>query len=331
MSTTNEYISRALANLNITQLNPMQEATLSASYHQRDIVLLSATGSGKTLSFLLPLLHLLTLDSSRPQALILAPSRELALQIEDVFKAMKSPWKCCCCYGGHPIALERRSIEGNNPEVIIGTPGRITDHLRKGYIDPRGIRTLVIDEFDKSLEFGFHDDMAQIIDELRGLTKKILLSATDSEQIPEFTGVSQIERLDFLPHTDEQESRLTLRRVISSTRDKSTTLGDLLCLFGDSSTIVFCNHRDAVDRITDRLLIEGFSVIGFHGAMEQPERERALFRFKTRGCNILISTDLAARGLDISQVEQVIHYQLPSTEDSYIHRNGRTARWDARG
>lgn len=239
----NELIQTALRNLKIEALNPMQEAALDAASEEKDVILLSPTGSGKTLAFLLPLLLSLKPDDNTIQVLILVPSRELALQIDSVFKTMNTSWKTCCCYGGHPISEEKKSIQGNHPAIIIGTPGRITDHLAKGNFNPDTIRTLIIDEFDKSLEFGFHDEMAEIITQLPGLKKRVLLSATDAEEIPRFTGLNRTIKLNFLSDIPAEAPRLTLMKVISPVKDKIDTLYKLLCTLGSSSSIVFCNHR----------------------------------------------------------------------------------------
>lgn len=328
----NEIIQSALRNLKIEALNPMQEASLEEAVGKKDVILLSPTGSGKTLAYLLPLLLTLKPDNGSVQVLILVPSRELALQIDTVFKAMGTAWKTCCCYGGHPIAEEKKSIFGNRSAIIIGTPGRITDHLSKGNFDPKTIYTLIIDEFDKSLEFGFHDEMAEIIAQLPGLQKRMLLSATDAEEIPQFTGLNQTVKLNFLPdEPEEQESRLKLMKIVSPAKDKIDTLFNLLCTVGSSASIVFCNHRDAVDRVHKLLEDRKLSAERFHGGMEQPDRERALYKFRNGSCHVLISTDLAARGLDIPEIEHIIHYHLPVNEEAFTHRNGRTARWDATG
>lgn len=331
MKLNNELIQSALHNLKIEALNPMQEAALEAVSSEKDVVLLSPTGSGKTLAFLLPLLLSMNPDCNTIQVLILVPSRELALQIDSVFKAMNTSWKTCCCYGGHPISEEKKSILGNHPAIIIGTPGRITDHLSKGNFSSDSIHTLVIDEFDKSLEFGFQDEMSEIISQLPGLKQRILLSATDAEEIPRFTGMNRTVKLNFLTASDEETSRLTLMKVTSPAKDKIDTLYKLLCTLGSSSSIVFCNHRDAVDRVSNLLTEKGFYNERFHGGMEQPDRERALYKFRNGSCHVLVSTDLAARGLDIPEVGHIIHYHLPVNEEAFTHRNGRTARWDAKG
>ena len=325
-----EQIEQALKSLKIENLNPMQEASLRANSQGKDVVLLSPTGSGKTLAFLLPLLLELRPENNTIQSLVLVPSRELALQIESVFKSMNTGFKTCCCYGGHPISDEKKSILGNHPAIIIGTPGRINDHLGKGNFVPDTIHTLVIDEFDKSLEYGFQDEMSEIIAQLPGLKKRILLSATDAEEIPDFTGLNETIKLDFL-EPEEQSVRLKLMKVLSPDKDKLETLFRLLCTLGSSSTIVFCNHRDAVERVSDYLASKGLYNEYFHGGMEQPDRERALYKFRNGSCHVFVSTDLASRGLDIPEIENIIHYHLPINEDAFTHRNGRTARWEAEG
>jgi len=330
MNMKQEQIEQALKSLKIENLNPMQEASLRANSQGKDVVLLSPTGSGKTLAFLLPLLLELKPENNTIQSLVLVPSRELALQIESVFKSMNTGYKTCCCYGGHPISDEKKSILGNHPAIIIGTPGRINDHLGKGNFIPDTIHTLVIDEFDKSLEYGFQDEMSEIIAQLPGLKKRILLSATDAEEIPDFTGLNETIKLDFL-EPEEQSVRLKLMKVLSPDKDKLETLFRLLCTLGSSSTIVFCNHRDAVERVSDYLASKGLYNEYFHGGMEQPDRERALYKFRNGSCHVFVSTDLASRGLDIPEIENIIHYHLPINEDAFTHRNGRTARWEAEG
>ncbi len=331
MSDTKKLLSQALDNLKIKELNPMQQATLRKAVSPNDLILLSPTGSGKTLAFLLPLLEILKQGDETIQALILVPSRELALQTENVWRSMKTPWSMVSCYGGHPIADEKRSIAGTKPAIIIGTPGRVGDHIYKGNFDTSSIKTLVIDEFDKSLEFGFHDEMIDIITQLRALNKRILLSATEAEEIPEFTGLNRTTTLNYLEQNKREESRLTMKRIISPARDKIETLYRLLCTLGSDSSIVFCNHREAADRIKNLLGERDIYAESFHGGMEQPDRERALYKFRNGSCNVFVATDLAARGLDIPEVEHIIHYHLPTQEDAFTHRNGRTARWEASG
>jgi ATP-independent RNA helicase DbpA len=321
-------IKKALENLNIAELNEMQQAAIAAA-KKGDVVLLSPTGSGKTLGFLLPLLGLLDSDVAQVQALILVPSRELALQIEQVFRDMKSGFKVNCCYGGHPVKIERNNLS-QPPALLIGTPGRIAHHLRRESFSMSAIKTLILDEFDKSLEFGFQEDMAFIIRQLHGLSKRILTSATKMQEIPGFTGINRPTEVDFLESKVDSPD-LKLKAVISPAEDKLDTLFSLICKIGDKATLVFCNHRDAVDRISELLWEKGLAHDIFHGGMEQDDRERALLKFRNGSHRLLITTDLASRGLDIPEIEFVVHYQLPHTEEAFLHRNGRTARMHAKG
>ena len=325
------YISQALENLKIEALNPMQEASIDAWREGKDLILLSPTGSGKTLAYLLPLLETLKPEVKGVQAVVLVPSRELALQIDQVFKSMNTPYKAMSCYGGRPAMEEHRTMKGIQPSVIIGTPGRMNDHLSKQNFDASTVRTLVIDEFDKCLEFGFQEEMATVIGQLPKLERRFLLSATDSDEIPQFTGMNRTTKLSFLNEDAPLSERIHIYKVLSPVKDKLETLYKLLCTLGSQSTLVFCNHRESVDRVGKYLQSQKLPCGVFHGGMEQEERERSLYKFRNGSCHVLISTDLAARGLDIPDIDNIVHYHLPIQEDGYIHRNGRTARWEAEG
>ncbi|MDL2264977.1 DEAD/DEAH box helicase [Parabacteroides sp. OttesenSCG-928-G07] len=323
-----ERIRRALANIGIEQLNEMQQAVLDAGT-EKDMVLLSPTGSGKTLAFLLPLLRVLKPDERAVQALIVAPSRELALQIETVFRSLGAGYKILCCYGGHPIRTEKKSLE-HPPAVLVGTPGRIVDHIEKGNVDLSRVSTLILDEFDKSLEFGFLSEMKEIVRSLSEVRRRVLTSATEAVEIPSFTGIKSPVRLSFLT-PGRRLKGLTVRFVQSPVKDKLETLYGLLGELNGESALIFCNLREAVERVSDYLTEKGVDNDYFHGGMEQLDRERALVRFRNGSASVFVSTDLASRGLDIPDVQHVIHYHLPLNEEAYIHRNGRTARMQAEG
>jgi len=322
-------LQKLLSNLKIEKLNPLQEQVVAKAKSGSDIMVLAPTGSGKTLAFLIPVLKNLNKTQKGVQCLILVPSRELGLQIEQVFKQMSSGYKVTCCYGGHSVKVERNNLT-EAPAVLIGTPGRIAFHLREGNFDESTITTLILDEFDKSLEFGFTEDMSFIIGSLSALKQRILTSATAMPEIPHFTGIKDYVEINFL---DKQEIApdLKLKRINTLAEDKLDTLFKLICKIGDHSMLIFCNHRETVDRISDLLIDKDLVHDIFHGGMEQEERERALLKFRNGSIKILITTDLAARGLDIPEVEFIIHYQLPYTKDAFVHRNGRTARMNAKG
>ncbi len=317
------------ANLQIQDMNTMQKATYKAAENGDDLILLSPTGSGKTLAFLFPLLRSLLAEQNGVQAMVLVPSRELALQIEQVFKNMEADFKVSICYGGHDKKIEKNTLV-QAPVLLIGTPGRVAYHIRHGNFDSKNIHFLVLDEFDKALEFGFQEDMEYIIGAMPNLKQKMLTSATAMNDIPDFTKLQEPKTISFLK-TAEIKPQLQLRKVMTTSEEKLDTLFRLLCKIGNRRCLIFCNHRDAVDRISALLAEKGIERETFHGGMEQDERERALLKFRNDSSRILITTDLAARGLDIAEVESIVHYQLPPKEDAFIHRNGRTARMNAKG
>lgn len=321
-------IEQALKNLDIEQLNAMQLASLEASKTGKDFILLANTGSGKTLAFLLPVVQSLDKTNKTTQALIIVPSRELALQIEQVYRSLGTGMKVTCCYGGHKREIEEQNLL-EAPVLIIGTPGRLADHIRRGNIQTGSIETLILDEFDKSLELGFQDEMSFVIGSLTGLKKRILTSATEAVEVPAFIGLTDADKLNFL--TGEAPAMLAIQQVKSKGEEKEETLFRLICALGNRSMVIFCNHREVVEQVSAMLSDKGIVNVFYHGAMEQRDREVALCKFRNGTSNVLVTTDLAARGLDIPNIRYIIHYQFPGTEEIFIHRNGRTARMDASG
>lgn len=316
--------------LGVTDLNVMQQEMLQIARRMRNIVLLSPTGSGKTLAYLLPVIEAMDEKREALQVLVLVPSRELAIQTMEVAAKIGVGLRTVACYGGRPAMDEHRMMRGVRPHMIVGTPGRILDHLTKENFDASSLTMLVIDEFDKSLELGFQQQMRDILDRLPALQRRILLSATDNPEIPSFVGAESMQRISYLDD-DQVPDRITLKQLRSPEKDKLGTLFRLLCHLGERKSLIFVNYRESVARVADYLSKMGVAADSFHGGMEQKDRERALFRFSNGSCNVFVSTDLAARGLDISDIDCIIHYHLPLNEDAYIHRNGRTARWDGVG
>lgn len=317
-----------LSNLAIDSLNEMQIAALDTIVKNPNILLLSPTGSGKTLAFLLPVLHLLDEGITKVQCLIVVPSRELALQIEQVWKRMGTKFKVNVCYGGHSIDTELKNLS-NPPALLIGTPGRLTDHLDRKSFDTDFIQTLVLDEFDKSLQLGFQDEMETIIGRLPHLQKRVLLSATSDVEIPSFVKMEAPVILDYIE--EEKNESLSVKLVLSPEKDKIETLFNLICSLDSEPALIFCNHREVTERISDLLIPKGIQTGYYHGGMDQDDRERILVQFRNGSLNYLVTTDLAARGLDIPEMNHVIHYHLPSKESEFVHRNGRTARMHASG
>lgn len=324
-------IDKILDKLGI-QLNPMQEETMHAVLHgNKDVVVLSPTGSGKTLAYLMPLVQLIDPKVDEPQLVVVTPGRELALQSTEVLKSMGTGLRTMACYGGRAAMDEHRVMNKVLPQVIFGTPGRLTDHLNKGNFSAEHVKYLVIDEFDKCLEMGFQDEMGRLIASLPYLERHFLLSATEAEEIPRFVHMGRVETIDYRMDEEQVPERIRIYQVKSPQKDKLETLAQLLLSLGDESSIVFLNYRDSVERTNEFLRSRGFATSAFHGGLEQHEREDALYKFSNGSANIFVSTDLGARGLDIPDIDNIIHYHLPECEDSYIHRVGRTARWEATG
>lgn len=319
-----------LSRFKIESLNEIQRAALDAFLKPNDIVLIAPTGSGKTLAFLLPLASALDTEKAGVQALILVPSRELALQIEQVFKQMNTGVKINCCYGGHAVRTEKDNLQ-HPPAVLVGTPGRIAYHIRHGNVLVNEIAFLVLDEFDKSLQAGFQGEMSYIIERLKKLQKKILTSATFLKEMPGFVGLKNVIELNFTKQDQQSLPGLTIKSVKVPGDDKLEALMLLIGKLGAQSKIVFCNHRDAVTRISEQLSLRKVAHGFYHGGLDQIDREKTLIKLRNGSTNLLITTDLASRGLDIPEIEAVIHYQFPASEDVMIHRNGRTARMNATG
>jgi len=328
MSKQQEIIQHVLKSTGFKALNPLQEEALKLAQHSDNLLLLSQTGSGKTVAFLLPILLELNADKNGIQALILAPSRELAIQIETVFKSLKTNFKALACYGGHSMQVERNSLS-EAPALLIGTPGRICDHITRENIDLRHTKQLVIDEYDKCLEFGFEEQMRFIREQLSGLQKTTLVSATEMEAFPDYLRLNEPRIINFL--SSQEIPDITFFKVPVRGSNKFERLLELLCSFEGEPTIVFCNFREATESITTFLKESNYESVAYHGGMEQEDRERALIKFRNGSHHTLVCTDLGSRGLDIPEIQHVVHFQYPHSKEAFVHRNGRTARMKANG
>lgn len=320
-------MEKTLQNLGVTELNEMQIEAIKSIEADGDTLLLSPTGSGKTLAFLLPLLKLLKPETGKVQVIVLVPTRELSLQIESVWKKISVEHKVNAFYGGHSMEVETNSLS-EPPTLLVGTPGRIADHFTRCTFDGSEVHTLIFDEFDKSLEMGFQEQMQYIFTNLPNVAKRVFVSATQRIAIPDFVTVNKLTILDYI------EAKVLVQNIsfrYIRTQEKTKALVNLLGQISPSPTLIFCNLRDEVEELANAMQKKGINSSIFHGKIEQMEREKALIRFRNGSSRYLISTDLAARGLDIPEVEHVIHYALPHHEQEFVHRNGRTARMNATG
>jgi superfamily II DNA/RNA helicase len=317
-----------LERIGISKLNAMQAGLLENYQAANNIQLISPTGTGKTIGFLLPMILGLQPANNQVQVMIIAPSRELCLQIDEVCRKMATGFKVTCCYGGHKREIEEKNLV-EAPAIIIGTAGRLADHIRRNNFNPDTIETLIVDEFDKTLELGFQEEMSFIISSLPNIKKRLFTSATAATSLPVFAGFSSPLLLDYSSVNLIEKSiyeQLIIMVLNSENKDKSDTLIQLLYHLNNKSAIVFLNHREAIERLNEMVKNAGLVPVFYHGGMEQHEREVALCKFKNGTSNILLTTDLAARGLDFAAIKYVVHYHLPDTADAYTHRNGRTAR-----
>ena len=325
-----EIISNIREKLGIECLNDMQREMLDSINEPGDLVLLSPTGSGKTLAFIAPMLKELKAPNGKLQAVIIAPSRELVIQIFGIVRAIATGHKVTCCYGGHSVADERQSLSVV-PSIIVSTPGRLLDHINREHINVFTTRLLVLDEFDKSLELGFQDEMKRILRRMPNISRRTLTSATMIDEFPDFLRLHQVRIVNFLADKKELDSRLTVWSVRSDAKDKLEAALSLLKSITPGRTIIFANHRESAERIQEFLVQRGVSAGLYHGGLDQQEREMALTLFDNGSNLILVTTDLGSRGLDIADVASIIHYHLPSSREIYTHRNGRTARVAANG
>ncbi|HEX5743362.1 MAG TPA: DEAD/DEAH box helicase [Flavobacteriaceae bacterium] len=327
MTKTNKNQEAILNKLGIEHLNQMQEDAYKAILSKSEIVLLSPTGTGKTLAFLLPILTELDINSNKIQVLIVVPSRELAIQIEQVVRDMGSGFKTNAVYGGRAGSKDKIELK-HPPAILIGTPGRIADHIRRQIINIDGIKTLVLDEFDKSLEIGFENEMKEILEALSSTKKKILTSATQKVAIPSFLRLKNPHRLNYL---SKEINQLKQKTIIADSKDKLATLEALLGHIGIGNGFIFCNLKDTIEDVSDFLYKKNISHGCFYGGLEQMDRERALIKFRNGTHRLLLATDLAARGIDVPEMDFIIHYELSIKKDEFIHRNGRTARMNSNG
>lgn len=325
-------IEKIINKLGIDSLSEMQKDVSDAVLRSdKDVVVLSPTGSGKTLAYLLPIMQRLDSESDEVQAVVIVPSRELALQSANVLTSIGCGIRTMSLYGGKPTMDEHRELRKVLPHIVFATPGRLNDHLDKSNILTHDITWLVLDEFDKCLEMGFQSEMKSVIEKLPSVKRHVLLSATDSDAIPQFVNIGRTVSVNYLSDDEQVSERIRIYKVLSPEKDKLDTLHLLLCDIGKGSSIVFLNYRESVERVANYLNSKGFYISMFHGGLDQREREDALYKFSNGSTNILVSTDLASRGLNIPDVDNIIHYHFPEGENSYIHRVGRTARWDAEG
>ena len=315
-----------LQNLGFEEMTAVQRAVIPAALSGRDLIVQAQTGSGKTLAFAIPLLQQLKARSTLPQALVIAPTRELAEQIAETLREVaryRSNTRIATLYGGKPMRAEIESLR-HGADIVVGTPGRLIDHLGKATIDLHHIAHVVLDEADRMLDMGFVDAVQKIVDRTSSQRQTLLFSATYSPKIEHLAHALMQHAEKITIETAAQKPDVEEHFVIAGERDR--TLLQLLACYRPKSAIIFATTRVTVCAVTQFLQRAGYDALDLQGDLDQPSRQERLIAFANGSATLLVATDLAARGLDIADVEMVINYEMPEKEAHYTHRIGRTAR-----
>jgi ATP-independent RNA helicase DbpA len=317
-----------IESLDYQVMTPIQAQSLPAILQGRDLLAQAKTGSGKTAAFAIGLLHGLEVRTYRTQALVLCPTRELADQVSKeirrLARAMPNTRIITLC-GGKPLAPQITSLR-KHPHIVVGTPGRILKHLEKGSLALAGLKTLVLDEADRMLDMGFHDDIMRIIDSTPGQRQTLLFSATYPDEIKAISGAIQNDPVEIRVETTHHNKKIKQVFYEIQKGERTRTLTALLEHYRPESSLVFCNRKQQCQELADELWQQGFHALALHGDLEQYERDQVLARFANKSTSILIATDVAARGLDIKDLQAVINFELSPDPELHIHRIGRTGR-----
>ncbi|WP_166423347.1 ATP-dependent RNA helicase DbpA [Paraglaciecola sp. 20A4] len=322
-----------LQSMGFSQMTEIQAGTLPAILAGRDVVAKAKTGSGKTAAFGLALLHNLDVKRFRVQALVMCPTRELAeqvaLEIRRLGRGIHNIKVLTLC-GGTPMGPQIGSLE-HGAHIIVGTPGRIMDHLYKRRLDLSEVNTLVLDEADRMLDMGFEDEMDAVIKSVPQHRQTLLFSATYPESIAKISG--QVQKNPLEVTVESTHDTETIEQLFFEVEDDHRTkaVAALLSHYQPESAIVFCNTKIACQEVADELRSLGVSVLALHGDLEQRERNQVLVRFSNKSVSVLVATDVASRGLDIKEVNAVISYHITPDPEVHIHRIGRTGRADSKG
>ena len=315
--------------LGYTTLTPIQAQSLPAILDRRDLIAQAPTGSGKTAAFGLGLLHHIDAGATRTQALVLCPTRELADQVGKQLRKLATGianLKLSVLCGGIPLAPQLASLAQHAPQVVVGTPGRVLELVQKDALDLRGVRTLVLDEADRMLDMGFDEPIRALVKRTPKDRQTLLFSATFPESIRILAQAMLRDPLEVSVDGDAHAPRIETHFFEAEPARRAPQLAALLLQFRPESTVVFCNMRRDTEEVVGSLAHYGFAALALHGDMEQRDRDEVLVRFANRSCNVLVASDVAARGLDIDDIGAVVNYELPTDADTWLHRIGRTGR-----
>lgn len=322
-------LKQAIERMGFEKPTPIQDMAIPLALDGRDIIGQAQTGTGKTIAFGIPILNKLFLDDKSPQAVVICPTRELSIQVSKELKRLAQYYKglkILAVYGGQPIGRQIRVLK-KGVHVVVGTPGRIMDHIRKGTLDLLGVGTIVLDEADEMLDMGFKEDIEKILNNVPKQRQTLLFSATFSKDIKKLTKKYQ-NNPEYLKISKKELTVKEVEQYYYEAREKQKldTLTTLMNVYDLNLALVFCNTKRRVDTLTKDLKSRGYSVGGIHGDMRQEDRDKVMNKFRNGDLNILVATDVAARGINVPNVEAVFNYDLPRDNEVYVHRIGRTGR-----
>ena len=325
-----EAIMKALDKKGFTQATAIQGGAIPYFMQWRDVVAKAPTGTGKTYAFGIPMVEHVDPQSDQVQGLILAPTRELAVQIRDELRdlcAFREGVRIVCLYGGQPIDKQITQLK-NRPQIVVATPGRLMDHMKRRTVRLDGVRTVVLDEADRMLDMGFIQDVTRILDKIPHRKNLGLFSATISREVMDISWVYQRDPVEITVRPVE-ENRPDIQQYRIDLDGREQKLDTLVALLEGGEyerAIAFCNTKNMTDRLAGLLSMRGISCKAIHGDIQQRVREKTLQQFKAGQLRVLVATDVAARGLDIDDVDVVFNYDVPDEQENYVHRVGRTGR-----
>ncbi|MBE9563946.1 MAG: ATP-dependent RNA helicase DbpA, partial [Proteobacteria bacterium] len=329
---TSDFLDN-LESLGYIEMTAIQSQSLPIVIEGKDLLAQAKTGSGKTAAFAISILHKLESQTYKTQALVLCPTRELADQVSKEFRllarAIPNTNILTLC-GGKPIGPQLASLE-RNPHIVVGTPGRILKHLEKGSLELDGLKTLVLDEADRMLDMGFYDDISLIIEQLPKQRQTLLFSATYPDEIKKISNAIQNNPVDVRVESLHDESNIKQIFYEVAKSERTDTLISLLLHFQPESSVIFCNRKQQCQDLAEDLRQQGIHALALHGDLEQKQRDQVLLQFTNKSSAILIATDVAARGLDIKDLQAVINFELSQDPEIHIHRIGRTGRAGSEG
>ena len=323
-------IMRAIDKKGYVQATPVQAGAIPCFMEWKDVIAKAPTGTGKTFAFGIPMVEHVNPESDDVQALVLAPTRELAIQIQEELRDLcefKEGVRSVCLYGGAPIDKQITTLK-KHPQIVVATPGRLMDHMKRRTVKLSEVQTVVLDEADRMLDMGFIADVTRILDQIKHRRNLGMFSATISREVMDISWVYQRDPVEITVQADE-ENRPDIQQYRIDLNDRGQKLDTMVALLTHGEyerAIAFCNTKKMTDRLTGLLQMKGISAEAIHGDIQQRIREKTLGKFKDGQLRVLVATDVAARGLDIDDVDAVFNYDVPDEIEYYIHRIGRTGR-----